>query len=491
MQQLNGDSAYPHVVTNAIDLGGNQKVPSDVTAYKNALNSLVQNSVQVNNNNQLFDEGTNSRTVSFQPVRNGTNEERLRCVEGVAYFRVLVRTEITGEGGKSYDSDPKVVKVILKNNCWADSRLIPTGMVLPRLVQYGSQGAMAGNMAVVLAPKEASASELAEVGAVYVFEKSNGQWQYSSRFQVSDAQARDTLNSVTLANGRIIVASKYRDGRGTVFVFAKSGGAWSLYQRLTPPSSQANQEFGQALAAEGNTLLVGAPNLNNSGAVYVYEFSQGNYVLKQTLQDAAAAENKGFGMALSVNNGTLLVGAPQALLRESDRAGEVHVFSLSGASWSLARTLQAPTNDRKLGMKFGAAVVVRDGKILIGAPSYATDEKDINKGAAFYYSTANANPVTLKGEAGDQLFGQAVAIANTGLLIGAPYAEARRGQVYYYANEVLSSPKVTRRHYATVSAEQDNFGSFIEVVGSEVLIGARAKSSPNIGGGAAYIHVIK
>lgn len=486
VQQLNGDTTYVHSVLTAIDLAGNEMVPTDPAAYKTALNSLIQNSVASSGNNQVFDLNSNTQNISFQPVRRNAF---LRCVEGVAWYRVSVRTEITGDGGKAFDSDPQVVKVILKNNCWAESRLIPPND-LPRLVQYGAQGAIVGNLAAVLAPKEASATGVLEVGAVYVFEKLNGVWNSTARFQVQDAFARDTLNSIAISNGKIIVGSKYRGGEGAVFVYTKSGTSWNLHQKITAQSSQGGQEFGQALAASGNLLFVGAPNYSNRGVVYVYEFLNGNYLWKQTISPNAAKDFMGFGMALSVDGSALAVGAPQALLHESERAGEVQVFNLSGTSWVHAKTL-APAGTVKVGMKFGASVDILAGKIIVGAPSYAGGDTDINRGAAFYFENSAATPVALTGEAGDQLYGHAVAITGSGILVGAPYRNSRAGQVYYYATAAIAGKKASRIHYSQALTAQDNFGSFIDVSGSDVLMGARSKSSPNTGAGAAYIYLMK
>lgn len=490
VQQLNDDASHPHQIIHAVDLSGDQKVPANLTAYKAALNSLVSNSVLLSGNNQTVGPNSNVKAISFQPFRNNNNTNILRCVQGTAWFRVIARTEITGDGGAVKDSAPQVVKVNLVNNCWAESRLIPSN-VLPRLVQYGAAADIKGNLAVVLAPKENSGTGTLEVGTAYVFEKQNENWVQSARFQVSDAFAKDTLNSVVIFNNMIVVGSRYRDKQGNVLVFGKSGATWQVLQKITPPVNQADQDFGAALAAAGTYLFIGAPNYNSSGAVSVYEWLNGNFIFRKNLFDQKGESYKGFGSALSADGTNLAVGAPQSVLHEPERAGEVQLFSLSNGAWNYAKTLAPVAADAVLGMKFGSSVAMKNGKILVGASAFATSDTDLDRGAAFYYSSSAAAAVKMTGSGGGERFGHSVAISDTGILIGAPYKTSRQGLVNYSTFSDAAAKKVTRIHYSQVLAAQDNFGDFIAVSGSDILVGARAKSSPNAGAGAAYIYVLK
>ncbi|MGZ6398778.1 MAG: FG-GAP repeat protein [Bdellovibrio sp.] len=490
LQQLSNDTSHAQQIVTAIDLSGNQAVPSDPTAYSSALKSLVANSVTVaGGNNKVIDPTVNSGNVIFQPVR-GTNTNQLRCVQGVAWYQVITRTEITDTGGVKKDSAPQIIKVNLNNNCWAETRMIPA-TELPRLVQYGTTGDIKGNLAVILAPKENSDAGILEVGTAYVFEKQNLNWVQTGRIQISDAAASDTLTSAVIFNDLIILGSRYRDQQGSLFVYGKSGGSWALQQKILPTVNQTDQQFGATLATSGNYIFSGAPGLNSSGGVYVFEWSNNNFIFKQTLYDQKAELYKGFGSSLSVDGSLLAVGAPQAVLHEPERAGEVQLFNLVNGTWVYSSTLSPASTVAKLGMRYGNAVSVNQGKILVGACAYSTSDTEINRGAAFYFATSSSVPVMLTGDGGDQLFGQAVAITDTGILVGSPYKNTRQGTVNFYKTADIALKKVARVHYSQDIAAQDNFGNFIGVSGTDILIGARSKSSPNSGAGAAYIYVLK
>ena len=72
---------------------------------------------------------------------------------------------------------------------------------------------------------------------------------------------------------------------GAVYVFAGSG--WAQAQRLTGADGAAGAGFGLAVAAQGDTLVVGAPRATENGvpfgAVYVYKNVAGVWTLEQRL----------------------------------------------------------------------------------------------------------------------------------------------------------------------------------------------------------------
>ena len=61
-------------------------------------------------------------------------------------------------------------------------------------------------------------------------------------------------------------------GPGTVYTYRWVGGSgWAEREMLIAPDSARMDDFGRALAAEGNTVVVGAPRKHDgSGAVYVF-----------------------------------------------------------------------------------------------------------------------------------------------------------------------------------------------------------------------------
>ena len=120
-------------------------------------------------------------------------------------------------------------------------------------------------------------------------------------------------------------------GQGNVFVYkyVDQYTMWTRVQTLTIPSST---EFGFAITVQGYTMVIsaprtGAPTGQNSlditnepttsvGAVYVYKYSGGLWVLSQTLTQSLypgtqkSVQNFGQSVALSPDLSTLIIGAP-------------------------------------------------------------------------------------------------------------------------------------------------------------------------------------
>ncbi|HEY7886497.1 MAG TPA: histidine kinase [Cellvibrionaceae bacterium] len=129
-------------------------------------------------------------------------------------------------------------------------------------------------------------------GAVYLFSRSETDWSQQATVKASNVGADHHFgHSVTLTNdGNALAVGAINENSnatgingeeadtsasnsGAVYLFARNGGEWSQQAYIKAANTQANDQFGTsvALAAEGNTLAVGARgDDSNSGAVYLY-----------------------------------------------------------------------------------------------------------------------------------------------------------------------------------------------------------------------------
>jgi hypothetical protein len=120
-------------------------------------------------------------------------------------------------------------------------------------------------------------------------------------------------------------------GSGAVYVFTRSGNTWTQQAYVKASNTEAANFFGYAvsLAADGNTLAVGARNedsnatgidgnqadnsAGNSGAVYVFTRS-GNTWTQQAYVKASNTDGNdwfGYDVSLAGDSNTLAVGARQ------------------------------------------------------------------------------------------------------------------------------------------------------------------------------------
>jgi hypothetical protein len=122
---------------------------------------------------------------------------------------------------------------------------------------------------------------------------------------------------------------------GSVTVYVRCSGMWKLQATLvnTDYSDPNLQGFSIALSADGNTLAFGAPLDNNGeGAVFVFirkcdVWTQQGPKLVST--DSSGFDLNGFAIALNADGNTLVVGAPNYGL-----VGSIVIFRRNMDIWS-------------------------------------------------------------------------------------------------------------------------------------------------------------
>ena len=75
-----------------------------------------------------------------------------------------------------------------------------------------------------------------------------------------------------------MIGAKWDDDKGensgSAYIFERNHGGnnnWGEVKKLIDPDGVVNGWFGYSVAILGNTVLIGAPNLNDRGSVYVYQ----------------------------------------------------------------------------------------------------------------------------------------------------------------------------------------------------------------------------
>jgi len=212
----------------------------------------------------------------------------------------------------------------------------------------------------------------------------------------SDGSANDRVGQAVDATAEIIVTSgQYADGSnvsdvGAVYVFDASNGR--QLARLGSPNPVRAGAFGLGLAVAGDTIFVGAPGEQNSsdlgaGRVHVFEKPSGGWV-STSAPDATLTSSPGelnyFGWRVSASNdgNTLAVGAPgygeHPLDPESTRsgAGAVFVFTKPSGGWADANTDAAATLLARGSWELGKSVAISgDGNTIAASSPFEDSER--------------------------------------------------------------------------------------------------------------------
>lgn len=171
----------------------------------------------------------------------------------------------------------------------------------------------------------------------------------------------------------------YRDGILVVgaaqaaYVFQRSNGVWKQRQKLTPLAADNENLFVDSLHYADGTLAIGASSSDVPGAVYIYERNTaGKFGARGKL---VSTDGSPIGGSISMAGPVMVVGG----------AGAAHIFRRNSAGvWRHAQTLIA--NELGFGGGFGAAVAIDRGMIIVGAPGVPgefPDDPSRNSGAAY------------------------------------------------------------------------------------------------------------
>jgi hypothetical protein len=258
---------------------------------------------------------------------------------------------------------------------------------------FGETMAINGDTIVVGAAGRDIGGNLAQ-GAAYVFVEPGGGWAgtltENAKLTSSDGATGDLFSwDVGLEGDTVVLGAPGNSSTsagGASYVFLEPSGGWkgtlSENAKLTSSDGADLDAFGQSVAVSGDTIFVGAHGddvgaVNEQGSVYAFVKPASGWAgaltenAKLTASDGAAEDF--FGASIAANGDTLLVGAPgdpDSFLVGGNKAGKAYVFVKPGNGWAgaLTETQKLTASDGVVGDNFGNAVALTDDTVVVGAP---------------------------------------------------------------------------------------------------------------------------
>ncbi len=258
---------------------------------------------------------------------------------------------------------------------------------------FGSDVAYDGTTAVIGAPgtiiTNLSAATAQIPGNAYVFSDSNGTWA-QAELAAPDGVSGDTFGwSVAVSGSTVVVGAPWHavNGiaqQGAAYIFDLSNGDWIFAQELSQPvtpvaNSGSNnvEHFGYAIAVTPTMMMVGAPGDNFGGGfgtepfTSVYFWSGSMWSLSQVLSVGSpygeCATCTAFGASVSLSGGLLLVGAPSIPAITYD--GTAFAFQFSGGLWYETTDFFGSSSSVPGWGGMGWSVAVSGGNAFVGADS--------------------------------------------------------------------------------------------------------------------------
>ena len=425
----------------------------------------------------------------------------------------------------------------------------------PQAGDYFGSVALDGDLLVVGAPHEdgGAGDPLPDAGAAYVFARDEGepgQWGQVAVLRPGDPQAGDNFGwAVDIEGDTIVVGAPYEDGgpgdpltdTGAAYVFAFTPGlhgpaGWGQVDSLHASDGQAGDYFGFALDLDGSRLVVGAYGEDGGlsdphpgvGAVYIFQYTPdmsnpSGWGQVDTLYPGNLQENSQFGLAVTLHNSTLIVGAPgeDGISPLYPEAGLVYVFGYTATQasplgWGQVDTL-SPMPPSRAGARFGSALAWDGNTLAVGAPfedMLTLTDLITDTGAAYLFTYTiglrtpagwgQVDTITPRGLSSGAQFGASLSLGGDLLVVGAPYADGiisgtlqDAGTAYLFGRNQGGSNSwgLIQPFYSQDIQDGDGFGSWVATDGNTVAVGAPyedgGSGDPLPDAGAAYIFEIR
>jgi len=321
-------------------------------------------------------------------------------------------------------------------------------------------------------------------------------WIQEAQLAADDGTAGDLLGNSVGIDGVTVVAGAHEDDdlgiqSGAAYVFVRSGTSWTKQAKLHAYDGSSSDKFDRSVAIDGNWILVGAPFDDDagqeSGSAHIFYRSGTGWTEQAKLLAASGTKDDEFGLSVSIDRDTALVGALYAGGSSPD-SGAAYVFVRSDWMWMEQARLIAP--DGRPDDRFGWSVAIEGDTAVIGA--YSHQHGSVRQGAAYVFVRSGgtwAFQAELLPLDETSAFGWSVSIDGDTALIGAfgdSDMGSNSGAAYVFVRSGTSWSQQAK--IAGYDADAyDHFGCSVSLDNNTALIGAYQTDSSGSDAGAAYV----
>ena len=313
-----------------------------------------------------------------------------------------------------------------------------------------------------------------------------------------DGAANDRFGwSVSVYNDTAVIGAPGDDESGSMYVFEYSSSTWNQTAKLVADDGEADDRFGHSVSVHDDTAVAGAhyddtDNGSDSGSAYIFEYNgtSGNWTQAAKLTANDGAADDWFGHSVSLSSNTAVIGA-YSDVDNGIRSGSAYVFAknstTTSGNWN--QTAKLIANDGAVDDYFGWSVSVYNDTAVIGA--HRDDDNGIRSGSAYIFernSTSGNWTQAAKLAANDgavgDWFGYSVSLYNDTALISAPGDDAN-GSAYIFERSSTTSGNWTQA--AKIAASDGAVGDWFGYSVSLYNDTAVIDARHNDDNGAAYI----
>jgi hypothetical protein len=263
--------------------------------------------------------------------------------------------------------------------------------------RFGHSIAIDGNTAVIGAP---GSSNSRHPGKAYIFRLNNMTWTEETHFTLSERISMHPAFGwdVAVQNNLVAVSALYANSSkpqtGKVILYRNMQGNWKTETELAPADGNKWDLFGTDIAIDDERVLVGAPNNagigttgKKTGAAYLFHHPGTNWIQQSKLTgDAGSNSHDDFGVAVSLDNNLLVIGAGQDDFMGKN-TGAAYVFEFTGNSWTQKNKFTGTVNHND--DHYGSALSLKGTQLLSGASLAEQQNGKSNHGLVYFYTGIN------------------------------------------------------------------------------------------------------
>jgi len=191
-------------------------------------------------------------------------------------------------------------------------------------------------------------------------------------------------SSVSISGDTAIVGARSDDdacpsligcNSGSASVFDFDGTSWSQTAKLTASDAAQSDQFGVSVSIDGDTAIVGAELDDDagsaSGSAYIFEKIAGVWTQTAKLTASDAAQQDQFGVSVSISGDTAIVGAE----RDDDacpsptfcNSGSAYIFEKDSVTGIWSEVAKLTASDAAASDRFGLSVSISGDTAIVGS----------------------------------------------------------------------------------------------------------------------------
>jgi hypothetical protein len=268
-----------------------------------------------------------------------------------------------------------------QNGKWNYNSELSVPDTLSSGMRFGAALAADKNHLLVGAPGTANYDGVQQIGMAFMYTLHNGKWVYTENLYRSLPVERehygytvDVSDSISVI-GMLGYGISPKPDEAHVFTKYTSQEYWRHSKALSEKNSYWNDNYGIDVAAYGDKVFVGADedefegdSKSTYGLVYVYKDINGSWIKQDTLGPSDGQSFEKFGLAMAVDSNTAIIGAP-----DKNSNGAVYVFNYAYGHWKQTDyiTHPDPPTDPNAYSSFGSVLAMNDNFLLVSDPTHA------------------------------------------------------------------------------------------------------------------------